>query len=79
MIFCGNVSSVNAVEAIRLGVTVTQDINAAVSFASFAPENARYSLRDAGAHTRAALSLSIILSQLHRDVIVRCRQHVPEL
>lgn len=55
MIFCGNVSSVNAVEAIRLGVTVTQDINTAARFASFAPENARYSLRDAGAdHGRRA-------------------------
>jgi hypothetical protein len=79
MIFCGNVSSVNAAEAIRLGVTVTQDINAAVSFASFAPENAQYSLRDAGAHTRTAFSLHHTATLLHRGVIVRCRQHVPEL
>jgi hypothetical protein len=49
MIFCGSVASVNALDAIRLNVTVSADIRAAASFASFEPENPRYSLRDAGA------------------------------
>ncbi len=52
MIFCGNVSSVDAAEAIHLNVIVTADINAAAGFARFEPENPRYSLRNAGATPR---------------------------
>ncbi len=48
MIFCNNVASVDALEAVRLNVIVSSDSHAAGSFASFEPENPRYSLRDAG-------------------------------
>jgi len=56
MIFCGNVASVNAADAIRLNVIVNQDYRVAADFASFEPENPRYSLRRAGSSSFSVLS-----------------------
>jgi len=68
MIFCGNVADVDAAEAIRLNVIVTQSERVAHDFACFEPENPKYSLRNSGGPSSSPLASFHPLALSHHFV-----------